>query len=150
MPYADPTKRKEYNRNYARRWMQIARAADPEKYKNQWHVWYSMNKAKRQRYAQKRRQNPNTPRNMIARIINRLKKECSSCGFNEHPAALDFHHRNRRSDQINVTMQSVYKYGWHRVIAELSHCNVLCANCHRMIHAVNSTIVTPKKEAREE
>lgn len=58
---------------------------------------------------------------------------CAYCGYNEHPAALDFHHVIRHPDN-----EKVYKLAannsWKRLREEIKKCIVLCANCHRYLH----------------
>ena len=58
---------------------------------------------------------------------------CVRCGYNECDAALDFHHINPRTKQFNV------KTGLTRSMAslksEIAKCVLLCANCHRLVHA---------------
>ena len=62
--------------------------------------------------------------------------ECSNCGYNKCAAALDFHHLdpNQKDFEIsrvkNKTITNIVKQ-------ELDKCIVLCANCHREVHATN-------------
>ena len=58
---------------------------------------------------------------------------CADCGFNGHPAALDFHHASGDKDfQIGGNAAS---HSWATVLREAAKCVVLCANCHRIRHA---------------
>lgn len=53
------------------------------------------------------------------------------CGYREHPAALDFDHR----DPTAKRMSSIAKHltrRWEVVLAEIAKCDVVCANCHRI------------------
>lgn len=52
---------------------------------------------------------------------------CVDCGYNEHPAALDFDHVGDMKT-ANVSKLRTLK----RVMAEIDHCVVRCANCHRI------------------
>jgi hypothetical protein len=64
-------------------------------------------------------------------LINAIKVErgCAECGYNAHPAALDFNHV--RGEKIfNVSQDP--KVALHRLKAEIDKCDVLCANCHRV------------------
>ena len=61
------------------------------------------------------------------------KIKCIKCGF-DHPAALDFHHRDP-SQKLNT----IGDLKWagaskERMQKELDKCDVLCANCHRILH----------------
>lgn len=68
-----------------------------------------------------------------------LKKslKCNRCGFS-HPAALDFHHKDKDQKLFNISKQ------YHgnpklkdEILNEISKCEVLCANCHRIEHSKN-------------
>jgi len=63
--------------------------------------------------------------------------KCSKCGF-EHPAALDFHHTDPNEKKFNISKNKTYfKHNKERLFEEIKKCVVLCANCHRIEHAVN-------------
>lgn len=58
---------------------------------------------------------------------------CADCGEN-HPACLDFHHRDpskKLKDVVKIVDQNA---GWKRIEAEAEKCEVLCSNCHRKRH----------------
>ena len=59
--------------------------------------------------------------------------KCSKCDEN-HPATLDFHHRNK-----NEKKETISNLVWSRgsikaLLKEIEKCDVLCANCHRKLH----------------
>ena len=58
---------------------------------------------------------------------------CLICKEN-HPAALDFHHRDPAMKETD--MAYIVKRGWgkKRILAEIAKCDILCANCHRKAH----------------
>jgi hypothetical protein len=58
---------------------------------------------------------------------------CILCGFS-HPDALDFHHRDPAQKEMEVSKTT---RGWsiERIKKEIDKCDVLCANCHRILHA---------------
>jgi hypothetical protein len=58
---------------------------------------------------------------------------CVECG-EDHPATLDFHHRDPSTKEANVS--STHRLGWSekRILKEIAKCDVLCANCHRKLH----------------
>ena len=60
---------------------------------------------------------------------------CTSCGFNSHPAALQFHHLDPESKDVNWTRLRLRS--WDKIIHELDKCILLCANCHAIEHAVS-------------
>ena len=59
---------------------------------------------------------------------------CSRCG-EDRIATLDFHHRDSSQKEYSVT--KAIQRGWkvERVLNEIAKCDVLCANCHRKLHA---------------
>jgi tRNA G46 methylase TrmB len=66
------------------------------------------------------------------------RRTCVVCGFDKHPKAIDFHHRDPTTKvfgigkfingrQCNEENQKV-------VLEEIEKCDCLCANCHRIEH----------------
>ena len=74
-----------------------------------------------------------------ARLIDWLKTSsgCSSCGYNEHPSALDFHHIDESTKTAAVSSMVRNRLPVADIAAEVDKCIVLCANCHRIFHATN-------------
>jgi hypothetical protein len=65
------------------------------------------------------------------RAVELLGGKCSRCGWNKHPAGLDFHHPN---DDKNFTPSKVLHWSWRNAWKELQKCMLLCACCHRIEH----------------
>lgn len=61
--------------------------------------------------------------------------KCQSCGYNKYYGALEFHHRDPSEKEFN--WQKMRLVSNDRLTAELEKCDLLCANCHREVHAVN-------------
>lgn len=61
----------------------------------------------------------------------KLALGCTDCGFNSHPAALDFDHLPgfEKSDTV-ATLVGAGKL--ELALAEIEKCEVVCANCHRI------------------
>ena len=70
-------------------------------------------------------------------MVSRLKLEmgCSRCGYREHPAALDFHHRDPRGKTATISKLASWERGdpEQSITAEIEKCVLLCANCHRIV-----------------
>ena len=65
----------------------------------------------------------------------KLRFGCYMCGYNKHPAALDFHHI--QGNKVGgVTGMLTCKLS--KLMDEVRKCRVVCANCHRIIHAHKS------------
>jgi hypothetical protein len=58
---------------------------------------------------------------------------CIICGEN-HPAALDFHHKKPQKTDKKVNDLVSDGHTKIRIQAEIDKCEVLCSNCHRKHH----------------
>jgi hypothetical protein len=58
---------------------------------------------------------------------------CSICGYNEHPSCLDFHHLDPSKKEW-YSMQLMNR-NFDVAKEEIAKCVLVCANCHRLIHA---------------
>lgn len=60
--------------------------------------------------------------------------KCSLCGYTKCLDALEFHHLDPLKKDFAIS-QYGHSRSWQRVQKELDKCVMLCANCHREIHA---------------
>ncbi|MBI4656883.1 MAG: hypothetical protein HY746_09095 [Elusimicrobia bacterium] len=60
--------------------------------------------------------------------------KCQICGYNRCIETMEFHHLNGRKKDFGIS-QKGYTRSWERVKKELDKCLMLCANCHRELHA---------------
>ena len=58
--------------------------------------------------------------------------KCEKCGYNKCIDALDFHHLDPKEKDFNVGGKS---FNLERLKKEVDKCVLVCANCHREIHA---------------
>jgi hypothetical protein len=80
------------------------------------------------RYRVARAQRAKQSRLYIQQI--KLDRGCADCGFNSHPAALDFDHLPEFVKVYRVcTMADMSR---ELIDAEIAKCEVVCANCHRI------------------
>lgn len=70
-----------------------------------------------------------------------LKHErgCMRCGIDD-PRVLDFHHRDAGEKTLAVS-QLIARASWQAVLDEVALCEVVCANCHRIIHTEEETML---------
>lgn len=110
MPYIDPKKRRLYNQLWNR-------------------AFYKKNKKSEIARVAKRKQEL---RDWLDAYKSKLA--CERCG-EKHMACLDFHHKD--ASQKDFTVGAIKEYGWGRekVLLEIQKCMVVCANCHRKLHA---------------
>lgn len=82
---------------------------------------------------------------LIAAVRTRHKKirqmaidykggRCQICGYNRCIEALEFHHINSSGKDFGISEKG-YTRGWIKVKEELEKCILVCANCHRELHA---------------
>lgn len=58
---------------------------------------------------------------------------CVLCGYNKHPAALEFHHLDPTQKEFDISLCKLKDF--ERVKPELDKCVLVCSNCHREFHA---------------
>lgn len=68
-------------------------------------------------------------------IVADLKRclGCQHCGEND-PALLDFHHNDAGQKEFTIAAR-IHSIPLERLSGEIEKCIVLCANCHRKLHA---------------
>ncbi len=59
---------------------------------------------------------------------------CDKCGYNNCIDALEFHHADSSKKDFSISDKG-YIRSWAKVKEELDRCILLCANCHRELHA---------------
>lgn len=69
----------------------------------------------------------------------KLEHGCSDCGYNAHPAALDFDHLPGTVKVRDI--KSGQQLGWQALLDEIAKCEVVCANCHRIRTAARRAVV---------
>lgn len=114
MPWKDKSKYKteayrEYMRSYQR-------------------SWHQRNKAKRIAKIYERKER-------LWEFYEQLKttSKCAYCEEN-HPATLQFHHRDPEKKEFNIGQAFREGYSIERIKKELAKCTILCANCHFKEH----------------
>lgn len=63
-----------------------------------------------------------------------LGSKCEICGYNKCIHALEFHHLDSSKKDFALSNKG-YTRSWRRVKEELDKCILICANCHRELHA---------------
>ena len=91
-------------------------------------VWYKEN---RKRLIAKDRERKRELREWLTDYKAGLK--CERCSFS-HPAALDFHHKDGEQKEDAVAAMVSNGFCKERILEEIDKCEVLCANCHRILH----------------
>jgi hypothetical protein len=85
--------------------------------------------------ARRKREHKKRLRDAVSAI--KMALGCEICGYNEHPAALQFDHIDPSKKEFNIGEAVSNTHGWPRIQAEIEKCRVLCANCHS-IHSYDN------------
>lgn len=78
-----------------------------------------------------------------------LGDKCQCCGYDKCLSALDFHHLNPSEKDFNFNSNA--NRSWEATRKEIAKCILVCANCHREIHAGlidNNTLKSSFSEER--
>lgn len=65
-------------------------------------------------------------------ILHSMGLKCQICQYDKCHAALELHHVNPEDKEYDFSSTA---RSWDKVFSELEKCILLCANCHREIHA---------------
>jgi len=70
------------------------------------------------------------------RIVESLGGKCCICGYNRCNDSLDIHHidPSQKEFKFSEVIKSNIK-SWDTIVVELRKCVLVCANCHRELHA---------------
>jgi len=66
--------------------------------------------------------------------IGSLGGRCQICGYQRCRKALDFHHKDDSSKKFGISDKG-YTRSWKAIKEEVEKFYLLCANCHREVHA---------------
>ncbi len=64
--------------------------------------------------------------------VKYLGGKCMICGYSRCINALEFHHLEKK--KFGLSSRGITR-SWQRIKSELDKCILLCANCHREVHA---------------
>jgi len=60
--------------------------------------------------------------------------KCLFCGYNKCNDVLDFHHIISKEKEFGLSVRGLTR-SWNKIKKELDKCVLVCANCHRELHA---------------
>lgn len=64
-----------------------------------------------------------------------LGGKCFICGYDKCPEACDFHHLDKALKNFTVAQALANGTSIEKILREVQNCVLLCANCHREVHA---------------
>lgn len=76
-----------------------------------------------------------TRRNMKKALVERKGGACERCGYNKCMDALEFHHLDPNQKEIAIGDIAKSSSNWGKIQLEVDKCILVCANCHKEIHA---------------
>ena len=70
--------------------------------------------------------------------LDKYKEEigCCKCGIRDF-RVLEFHHIDPDTKEFNVSNFYHHQFSIEKTEAEIKKCDVICANCHRVLHYVH-------------
>lgn len=74
-------------------------------------------------------------KNTKQRIIDCFGSRCGCCGYSKCQDALELHHLNPSDKEFSLGAIRANPKSWEKVVIELRKCVLLCAICHREVHA---------------
>lgn len=75
----------------------------------------------------------NSRQRLKARLLYVAGEKCAICGYNKCSSALEFHHLN--PNEKDFTLATNANIATAKALEEIKKCILVCANCHREIHA---------------
>lgn len=66
--------------------------------------------------------------------IHKENQGCIRCKIRD-PRVLEFHHTNSTQKEFNIADYYYSQYSLIKLEKEIAKCIVICANCHRILHA---------------
>lgn len=106
--------------------MAFKNKADQAKYHKE--VWYPKNKERRAELNKAWRE-----RNKLKFQEWKAEQQCSLC-LEKEPCCLEFHHLDPSKKEYTIASVSRFTT-FDNLLKEINKCVVLCANCHRKVHA---------------
>lgn len=74
-------------------------------------------------------------RKKIKRMVVDYKGgKCQICGYSRCVEAFDLHHVDAKAKDFSLSKEGLTR-SWERTKKEADKCVLLCANCHREVHA---------------
>lgn len=97
-----------------------------------WREWYAANPEQRKKHYQRTKVAKQKYKDWAYSL--KLGKKCKYCGETE-PICLDFHHRNPENKIQEISTMIKNRIAKEKLLAEIAKCDLVCANCHRKLHA---------------
>lgn len=70
-------------------------------------------------------------------LVAMFGNKCAVCQGSFPPVVYDFHHRDPSKKSFNIGRELAHK-SWEAIMEEAEKCILICSNCHRLAHHVQS------------
>ena len=101
-------------------------------------VWYILTVAEKRKYKDRREYLISAVKKRRAELRRKALEfggnKCQICGYKKELSALEFHHVDEAKKDFGLSQKGLTR-SWERIQTELEKCILVCANCHREIHA---------------
>jgi hypothetical protein len=70
-------------------------------------------------------------------LITLKGEECCKCGIKyngENATIFDLHHMNPLEKEMLLNIGTLQNIAFEKVLEELEKCELICSNCHRLLH----------------
>ena len=121
---------------------------DKEKQREAQRLWAEKQSSEFKKIKYQREQ---SNKKLMVEKLNQLKLErgcCELCGDYHPPCCFDFHHLDETTKSKEVSQLAAKGYKWDTILTEVEKCVMLCAPCHRKIHAGLLTILESQSDWR--
>ncbi len=78
------------------------------------------------------------------KLVEEAGGRCALCGFDQHPAALQFHHLDPSTKSFQIGEGGLTR-GIERSRAEAAKCVLLCSNCHAQVEVGVKSVSVPDR-----
>jgi len=78
------------------------------------------------------------------KLVEEAGGRCALCGFDQHPAALQFHHLDPSTKSFQIGEGGLTR-GIERSRAEAAKCALLCSNCHAQVEVGAKSVPAPDR-----
>jgi transposase len=83
-------------------------------------------------------------RSLKRKLVEEAGGRCALCGFDDHPAALQFHHLDPSNKSFHLSEGGLSR-GIAQSRAEAEKCVLLCANCHAQVEVGAKSVSVPDR-----
>jgi transposase-like protein len=78
------------------------------------------------------------------KLVEKAGGRCALCGFDQHPAALQFHHVDPSTKSFQIAEGGLTR-GIEKSRAEAAKCVLLCSNCHAQVEVGAKSVPLPDR-----